>query len=143
MFSLGSALVLHPYPMKQLLREHILTRRLRQGLKLLLAGAAFVGATGFQQGGPPLPPPSREGFGYRSNMMRQDEALNSRRAGRIVPLEHVLQVVEHRFPGRLLDAGLETDRNGRVVYVVRWASRDGRRLDIFVDAATAEILGVR
>ena len=63
-----------------------------------------------------------------------------RKAGRIIPLSQAIHAVEARTPGRLLDAGLESGDNGRSVYRVRWAAADGRRLEVFVDAATGAIL---
>ena len=42
-------------------------------------------------------------------------------------------------PAAQLDAGLEY-RSGRPIYRVRWMTRDGRRIDYLVDAATGAIL---
>ena len=60
------------------------------------------------------------------------------REGRLVPLARVIQQIEARNPGRMLDAALEDQ--GRPVYRVRWATNDGRRLDILVDAVSGQIL---
>lgn len=60
------------------------------------------------------------------------------REGRLVPLGRVIQQIEARNPGRLLDAALEDQ--GRPVYRVRWATNDGRRLDFVVDAVSGQIL---
>ena len=71
---------------------------------------------------------------------QQDEARSKVRSGSLVPLERVIAGISSRTPGRLLDAGLETDPNGRSIYKVRWAARDGRRIDFRVDAASGAIL---
>ncbi|CAN5341053.1 PepSY domain-containing protein [soil metagenome] len=70
---------------------------------------------------------------------QQDEARAAVRDGRHMPLGDVTARINGQIPGRLLDAGIEDD-NGRAVYRVRWAARDGRRLDIIADARTGAIL---
>ena len=70
---------------------------------------------------------------------QQDEARAAVRDGRHMPLSDVTARIGAQIPGRLLDAGLEDD-GGRAVYRVRWAARDGRRLDIIADARTGAIL---
>lgn len=71
---------------------------------------------------------------------QQGEARAHVKDGSHVSLERAVQAVRARTPGRLLDAGLETDGQGRSVYRVRWASADGRRLDFMVDAGSGQIL---
>jgi uncharacterized membrane protein YkoI len=71
---------------------------------------------------------------------QQGEARAKVRNGSHVPLERVVNAIRRRTPGRLLDAGLETDPDGRSVYKVRWAAADGRRIDFRVDAANGTIL---
>jgi uncharacterized membrane protein YkoI len=70
---------------------------------------------------------------------QQDEARAAVRDGRHLPLSEVTAKIAAQVPGRLLDAGLE-DEAGRPVYRVRWAARDGRRLDIIADARTGAIV---
>jgi uncharacterized membrane protein YkoI len=61
--------------------------------------------------------------------------------GDIRSLEDVAARVQSRYPGRLLDARL--DQNGaRWVYRLKMLTREGRVLNIAVDARTAQILGV-
>ena len=71
---------------------------------------------------------------------QQGEARAKVKNGSHVPLEHVVDEIRRRTPGRLLDAGLETGPDGRSVYRVRWAAADGRRIDFRVDAASGTIL---
>jgi uncharacterized membrane protein YkoI len=77
------------------------------------------------------------GAGWRQ---QQDEAQRGVRQGRNLPLAQVIQMVQQRAPGRLLDAGLEQGPGGRSVYRVRWATEDGRRIDFIVDAQSGQIL---
>jgi uncharacterized membrane protein YkoI len=71
---------------------------------------------------------------------QQAEARAKVKNGSHIPLERVVDEIRRRTPGRLLDAGLETDPDGRSVYRVRWAAADGRRVDFRVDAASGVIL---
>lgn len=71
---------------------------------------------------------------------QQDEVRAGVRAGKVIPLSQATAAVQARTPGRLLDAGLENDENGRPVYRVRWAAADGRRLDVIVDAGSGAVL---
>ena len=70
---------------------------------------------------------------------QQDEARAAVRDGRHMPLGDVSARINAQIPGHLLDTGIEDD-GGRPVYRVRWAARDGRRLDIIADARTGAIL---
>ncbi len=70
----------------------------------------------------------------------QNEAYDARREGRIVPLEQVISQIQRRVGGRLLDADLQ-DRGGRPIYIVRWSTDDGRRIDFVVDAQSGAIIG--
>jgi uncharacterized membrane protein YkoI len=71
---------------------------------------------------------------------QQGEARAKVKSGSYIPLERVVAEIRRRTPGRLLDAGLETDPDGRSVYRVRWAAADGRRVDFRVDAVSGAIL---
>jgi uncharacterized membrane protein YkoI len=102
-------------------------------LALALAGTLALGAAGAE------PPPAGEslGAGWRE---QQNEARDTVRAGRHVPLERVIDEIRRRTPGRLLDTGLEQGPAGRPVYRVRWAAANGRRIDFLVDAGSGAIL---
>lgn len=70
---------------------------------------------------------------------QQGEARQAVRSGQQLPLSEVVGRINAQIPGRLLDTGIE-DEGGRPVYRVRWAARDGRRLDVIADARTGDIL---
>lgn len=77
------------------------------------------------------------GAGWRQ---QQNEAQRGVREGRLVQMPQVIEIIRRRAPGRLLDAGLEQGPGGRMVYRVRWATDDGRRIDFIVDAESGQIL---
>lgn len=83
------------------------------------------------------PRPNSLGEGWRE---QQDEARRGVRQGGYRPLAQVLGDLQRRNPGRQLDAGIERGLGGRPVYRVRWAGRNGRRIDYIVDARTGAIL---
>lgn len=71
----------------------------------------------------------------------QDEARRAVREGRQISLGQALDAIRRRTPGRQLDAGMQPGPAGRMVYRVRWAAADGRRIDYLVDAQTGQIIG--
>lgn len=60
----------------------------------------------------------------------------------MAPLGLVIANLQRRSPGRQLDTAIEFE-DGRPVYRVRWLTRQGKRVDFVVDAATARFLGER
>lgn len=111
---------------------------MKRRLLLLAAGLAVALAPGmasaqrFDRGGP-------DSLG-RDWGQQQDAAREGVRRGRLVPMGAVISRIAQRYPGRPLDAGME-ERAGRVVYRVRWATNDGRRIDFIVDAESGAIIG--
>jgi uncharacterized membrane protein YkoI len=79
-------------------------------------------------------PSNREAPGQR-------RARDAVKRGEIRSLEEVTSVVQRRYPGRLLDVQLQ-DNRGRPVYQLKMLTRDGRVLNVAVDARSAQILGV-
>jgi len=59
-------------------------------------------------------------------------------AASCLPLKRVIRSVAAQFNARVLDAG----SGGNGVYVIRLLTNDGRVLDVTVDCATGEVLGV-
>jgi hypothetical protein len=84
----------------------------------------------------PRPHPNSLGADWR---LQQDEARQGVREHHLMPLGRVIEQVRMRMPGRQLDAGLEY-QGERPIYRVRWMTRDGRRIDYLIDAATGAIL---
>ena len=62
----------------------------------------------------------------------------SQEGGGCLPLKRVISSVRQQFGGRVLDAG-----HGGGVYMIRLLTGDGRVLDIAVDCASGQVLGVR
>jgi hypothetical protein len=111
----------------------------------VLALAASAGA------GPRYPEPMRGGpppwrppeiTAPRRPEGDQERVRAGVRQQRFVALEQVLPNLRARTPGRLLDSQM-TDFRGRPAYMVVWLTRDGRRIDYFVDAQSGQILGER
>jgi hypothetical protein len=115
---------------------------------LALAASLAAGVAGAQPpphhaSRPPIPQlalprtPNSLGADWR---LQQDEVRQGVRQRQLVPLGRVIAQIGVRTPGRQLDTGLEY-QGGRAVYRVRWMTRDGRRVDYLIDAATGAILG--
>jgi uncharacterized membrane protein YkoI len=63
-------------------------------------------------------------------------------SGRLLPFKEVKRRVQARYPGRFLDASLHEIARGEPVYRVLWLLPDGRRIAIWVNAKTGQILRV-
>jgi Peptidase propeptide and YPEB domain len=90
-------------------------------------------------GKPAAPPPHQPNSLGPDWRLQQDEARQLYRQKRIMPLSRVIEQINARSPGRQLDAGLEY-QGDRPIYRVRWMTRNGRRVDYLIDAATGAIL---
>lgn len=77
---------------------------------------------------------SKPGWGGRNR------AREGVRRGEIVSLDRVMNVVQRRYPGRVLNVRLD---GRRLIYHLRMLTRSGRVLRIKVDARTADIVSVR
>jgi uncharacterized membrane protein YkoI len=82
--------------------------------------------------------PSQDSLGAGWSQ-QQDEARRGVRKGRLAPLGTVLEKIRRRVGGHQLDAGLEY-QGERPIYRVRWMTRDGRRIDYMIDAASGKML---
>ena len=72
--------------------------------------------------------------------LSQDEALRLRELGRIMPLEHLLSIVQARHPAsRLLEVELEED-DDIYIYEVELITRDGTVRELEIDASTGQLL---
>jgi uncharacterized membrane protein YkoI len=113
---------------------------------LLLAAGLAAGAAAQPPRLSPRPPAALQPAPHHPNSLgpdwalQQDEARRGVRQHQLVPLGRVIARIGVRTPGRQLDTGLEY-QDGRAVYRVRWMTRDGRRVDYLIDAATGAILG--
>jgi hypothetical protein len=101
----------------------------------------------YPQGGPrppagPPPPSAREAYPGGDGREQQDTVRQRVREGQMAPLGGVIDNLRHIAPGRQLDTGVEYE-DGRAFYRVRWLTKQGRRVDYIVDAATGRILGER
>ena len=68
-----------------------------------------------------------------------DRARDAVLQQRARPLAEILGIVTKTMPGKVLDAELET-KKGKVVYELKILTREGRLVELYVDAATGMIL---
>jgi uncharacterized membrane protein YkoI len=67
------------------------------------------------------------------------EARRLMQAGSILPLETVLESIQQRRPGRILEVELEQERS-RYVYEIELLDNTGRVWEMKLDAVTGEYL---
>jgi uncharacterized membrane protein YkoI len=73
--------------------------------------------------------------------VHQDEVLEALKRGRIRPLAEVLGAAEKIMPGQVLGVKMKR-KEGRLVYELKILAGGGRVREIYVDAASLEILQV-
>jgi uncharacterized membrane protein YkoI len=74
--------------------------------------------------------------GDGDNHEKLDEA---RRQGKIMPIELLLKLLNEKLKGEIVEIELDDEDNG-LYYEVYYINSEGRRIAIYVDAATGEIL---
>lgn len=107
---------------------------------LVLASLIFAGFDGSQAAAEHY----REHLRARDTVRGRDhdEAREGVRQGRLVPLSDAIRVVRGRYRGQMLDASLHELVPGQPVYRVLILMQDGRRIAVWVDARTGQILRV-
>lgn len=115
-------------------------RSLRFARCLVLAGLLFAGFDVQQAGAEHYRQQlrARDTVGGRDH----DEAREGVKQGKLVPLSEAIRVVRARYSGQLLDASLHELVPGQPVYRVLILMQDGRRVAVWVDARTGQILRV-
>lgn len=68
-----------------------------------------------------------------------DRAREALARGDILPLTHILAIVEREVGGRVIEIDFDGD-DGRYIYDVEAVSRDGRLVELSIDAATGAVL---
>ncbi|HEY0837775.1 MAG TPA: PepSY domain-containing protein [Azospirillum sp.] len=71
-----------------------------------------------------------------------DRALEALKAGRVLPLERMVEQAKGQFGGEVLDVELE-EKAGRFVYELKLMAADGRIMKLYYDAGTGELLRAR
>jgi uncharacterized membrane protein YkoI len=71
-----------------------------------------------------------------------DAARQGVRSGEIIPYSEVIRIVRSRYPGQILDASLLELVPGEKVYRVLVLTSDGRRLAVWVNARSGNIMRV-
>lgn len=72
-----------------------------------------------------------------------DRARQALEAGEILPLARVLERVEQRYPGQVIDVELERDHEARWIYEVKVLQRGGSLIKLKVDARDGTVLDSR
>jgi uncharacterized membrane protein YkoI len=72
----------------------------------------------------------------------REEMFDARRSGAILPLAEILERLRPRIGDRIVEIEFERD-DGMAVYEIYFLDERGRRREVDVDAATAEIIGTR
>ncbi len=90
--------------------------------------------------GSPFVAPRVPGYRSKPGWGGRNRAREGVRRGEIVSLDRVMNVVQRRYPGRVLNVRLD---GRRLIYHLRMLTRRGRVLRIKVDARTADIISVR
>jgi uncharacterized membrane protein YkoI len=103
---------------------------------IALAGATIAASLAASGGAEPAAGPNSLGQDWRP---QQNEVRQGVDARRLLPLAQVIEQQSRRIGGRLLDSGLEY-QNGRAIYRIRWVTRDGRRVDMLIDATTGGVV---
>lgn len=72
--------------------------------------------------------------------LNQDEALQLRKSGKLMPLDSLLQIVRQRYPAaRLLEAELESE-DGLLIYELEVLTSDGSVRELELDASNGKLL---
>ncbi|MCK5425824.1 MAG: hypothetical protein KAI89_10645 [Emcibacter sp.] len=76
---------------------------------------------------------------------RQNTARDALRSGRIVSLGVIRQRVRQSFPGKIVDVRLQEPRsnNRNFIYKVKVLRKDGKLLELKINAANGSIVGVK
>lgn len=89
-----------------------------------------------------LQPASADGNkGHDGKRYRQEELMDARRQGDILPLSTILESLRARGITDILEIEIENEHeHGRAVYEIYYLDSTGRRGEVHVDAATGRIL---
>ncbi|MDE0944461.1 MAG: hypothetical protein OSB58_18810 [Alphaproteobacteria bacterium] len=69
-----------------------------------------------------------------------DRARDAVSAGNVLPLRQIMQSVGRRYPGRLLDANLGQNRQGRWIYRIKLLAPGNQVRRLSVDAKSGRVL---
>ncbi len=77
---------------------------------------------------------------FAASATEQESVRRAVEAGRLLPLSEIVEKVQARHPGRILEVELEYGGDGRRVYEIEVLLAQGRRIEVQVDAATGQFL---
>ena len=104
-------------------------KRTRRAILVVFAGVVFAAAAARAD----------DGKRHRDGRDDHDAAREALEHGEVLPLGDILDRVQGQLPGRILKVEFERD-DGLWIYEFTVLGSNGRRVEVYVDAATAEIL---
>ncbi|WP_421786028.1 PepSY domain-containing protein [Hyphobacterium sp.] len=108
-------------------RRHVITAGIAAALLALAGESALVPAANAQS---------------LQDRLSSGQARDARDSGDVLPALRVISIVRSRYPGaEVLDA--ELMRGASPQYIIKILTREGRRIDVVVDARTGRILQER
>jgi len=82
------------------------------------------------------------GYAQVRSSLSPDQARNARQQSQVLPVSQVIAIAQARHPGtQVLDVVLSDGAQPR--YRVILKTRDGRRIDVVIDAKTGRVLSER
>ena len=69
---------------------------------------------------------------------QHDDVRKAVTAGRFRPLADILEMVQKKYSGNVLDVELDRDEAGRHIYEVKLLDANGRRREIHIDAVSGQ-----
>jgi uncharacterized membrane protein YkoI len=104
-------------------------------LPILALALVLGGATGLARGDHR----TEDSSGWEDDGQSYDRARRARESGQALILEEIYRRATERFPGRVIDAELES-KNGVLVYVLKILDAKGRLLKVHLDARRGAVL---
>jgi len=76
--------------------------------------------------------------------MTHDEALEAVKSGKIMPALSIIEKVEEKYDGQVIEMELDKDEQGEpeITYKISLITSAGRLLVLLVDAASGEVVGL-
>lgn len=84
-------------------------------------------------------------LGYSTYVSADDDYIEARQlhdAGKILPLESILERLRKNNPGKILEIELEKE-NGKIVYEIEILDKNGFVKEIYINAETGDILKIK
>lgn len=111
-------------------------------IRSFLMAAASLAVFGLFAGQAEARPGWREGLGQSFDAERPGARPEASQDRQRTPLYQIVQRLERRVGGQMLDARLVEGGRGEM-YVIKWLTDDGRKIEFLVDAQSGAVLDQR